>query len=165
VITPGSANRHAAAFFRAAIDAAGRLRRRALLVTGYGDHVPHPLPTHAHHATFAPFSTLFPGVAAVVHHGGIGTCAQGLAAGVPQLVMPMGFDQPDNAARLVRLGVGHVIRPAQFTAPAVAAALDRLLSSAAVADRCAQWRREICASEAAARTCDLIEAQFRGAAD
>ena len=56
-----------------------------------------------------PFSSVFPLCAAVVHHGGIGTCAQALAAGVPQLTMPLAFDQPDNATRLSRLGVARWI--------------------------------------------------------
>jgi UDP:flavonoid glycosyltransferase YjiC (YdhE family) len=42
----------------------------------------------------------------MVHHGGIGTLSQCLAAGIPQLVAYMSLDQPDNAARIERLGVG-----------------------------------------------------------
>jgi rhamnosyltransferase subunit B len=43
------------------------------------------------------YSALFPHVAAVVHQGGMGTTAQVLRAGKPMLVVPHGFDQPDNA--------------------------------------------------------------------
>jgi rhamnosyltransferase subunit B len=50
---------------------------------------------------------LLPQVAALVHHGGIGTTAAALAAGIPQLIAPFAFDQFDNAARTVRLGVGQ----------------------------------------------------------
>ena len=68
-----------------------------------------------------------------MHHGGIGTCAQGLAAGIPQLVMPMGFDQPDNAARLVTLGVGSWLAPGKFIGERVARKLSRLLADESVA--------------------------------
>ena len=47
------------------------------------------------HFDYTPLSHVLPGAAALVHHGGIGTAAQGLASGRPQLVMPMTFDQPD----------------------------------------------------------------------
>src|SRR5205823_3036987 len=70
VFTPGSANRHAAPFFRAAIEATAGIGRRALLVTSYREHLPASLPGHAHHVAYASFATLFPRAAAVVHHGG-----------------------------------------------------------------------------------------------
>src|SRR5260221_5736149 len=48
---------------------------------------------------FAPFSEVFPACAAVIHHGGIGTIAQCLRAGVPSLVVPGGVDQPRKEPR------------------------------------------------------------------
>ncbi len=99
LFTPGTANQAAAHFFRAALDATQRLGRRALLLTRYSGHLP-VLPPSAHHEPFVPLSHVLPRCAALVSHAGIGTLAQGLAAGVPQLTMPMGFDQPDNATRL-----------------------------------------------------------------
>ncbi|WP_394698486.1 glycosyltransferase [uncultured Desulfobacter sp.] len=42
------------------------------------------MPENIHYCEYAPFSRLFPKAAAVVHHGGIGTCAQALKAGIPQ---------------------------------------------------------------------------------
>jgi UDP:flavonoid glycosyltransferase YjiC (YdhE family) len=161
VFTPGSANRHASQFFRAAIDATARIGRRALLVTSYSDHLPPSLPEHAHHVTYASFATLFPQAAAVVHHGGIGTSAQALAAGVPQLVMPMGFDQPDNAVRLRALGVAETILPGRFTAPRVASALERLLTADDVSAACRRCRERFDGAKAVERVCDLIEEQHR----
>jgi len=96
----------------------------------------YPLPPHALHAAYAPFSRVLPRAAAVVHHGGIGTCAQGLAAGIPQLLMPMAFDQPDNAMRLRRLGVGDWVVPRRFTASRVARSLEQLLADETVAGAC-----------------------------
>jgi rhamnosyltransferase subunit B len=162
VFTPGSANRHAAQFFRAGIDATARLGRRALLVTGHREQLPASLPDFAFHASYASFATLFPRALAVVHHGGIGTTAQGLAAGVPQLLMPMGFDQPDNAMRAVRLGVARALAPRHFTADRVAAALGQLVSSDEVAAACRRWRERIDSQQALACTCDLLEEQFAG---
>jgi UDP:flavonoid glycosyltransferase YjiC (YdhE family) len=157
VFTPGSANQNAAAFFRAAVQAASRLNRRALLLTRFTEHLP-PLPPTVHHESYAPLSRLLPRTAALVHHGGIGTLAQALAAGVPQLTMPMGFDQPDNTTRLLRLGVARWISPAQFSGERVAPLLDALLTDPAVASSCAKYAALLKDSSAPARTCDLLEA-------
>jgi len=154
--TPGSANQNAAAFFRAAVDACGRINRRALLLTRFAEHVP-ALPPTAHHEAYAPLSRLLPRCAALVHHGGIGTLAQALGAGVPQLTMPMGFDQPDNTARLVRLGVAGWVTPAQFTGERVATELQRLLTDPRVATACTRWAGELRDGSAIERTCDLLE--------
>lgn len=56
-----------------------------------------------------PFSHLFARAAMVVHHGGIGTCAQALACGVPQVISPYTFDQPDNAFLLWQLGISNSV--------------------------------------------------------
>jgi UDP:flavonoid glycosyltransferase YjiC (YdhE family) len=58
-----------------------------------------------------PLGQVLPRALALVSHGGIGTVSQALAAGIPQLVMPLGFDQFDNAARLERLGVAATLPP------------------------------------------------------
>lgn len=60
----------------------------------------------------APFDKLFPRCSLVVHHGGSGTTATALAAGVPQLVTPIATDQPYFARRMHELGVG--LRPVPF---------------------------------------------------
>ena len=66
--------------------------------------LPKTLPDTIHILEQAPFTALFPRASAIVHHGGSGTLAAALRAGVPQLVLPQYFDQPDNAVRIVKLG-------------------------------------------------------------
>ena len=161
VFTPGSANQNAAAFFRGAVDAASRLNRRALLLTRYTEHLPS-LPPTVHHEGYAPLSHLLPRSAALVHHGGIGTLAQALAAGVPQLTMPMGFDQPDNTTRLLRLGVAKWVAPARFSGDTVAPLLNSLLTDPAVASSCAKYAALLKDGSALARTCDLLGATRSG---
>jgi UDP:flavonoid glycosyltransferase YjiC (YdhE family) len=129
LFTPGSAMMHGEAFFKTAVAAARRLGMRALLATRYPDQLPKDLPPGVMHVPFAPFGTLFPRCAAVVHHGGIGTLSQALAAGVPQLIMPMAHDQPDNARRVRNLGVGLSIAPWRFKEKRVAEALKRLTTA------------------------------------
>ena len=134
--TPGSANQHGHTFFQAAVDACARLGQRGVLLTRHPEQVPTGLPDGVRHVAYAPFSQLLPQVSALVHHGGIGTSAQGMAAGVPQLVMPLGHDQFDNAARMGRLGVARTLVPRHFRGPAVASALKTLMDAPEVAASC-----------------------------
>ena len=93
-----------------ALAAAAALNQRALLITPYADQLPTPLPPHAHAVSYAPFDALLPRLAALVHHGGIGSTAEALRAGIPQLVVALAFDQFDNAARLATLGAGLAMK-------------------------------------------------------
>ncbi|HCN31090.1 MAG TPA: glycosyl transferase [Verrucomicrobiales bacterium] len=127
VFTPGSANIQARRFFEAALEAVTRAGCRAVFVTRTLAQVPARLPPSVLAVEYAPFSTLLRHAAAFVHHGGIGTLSQGFAAGLPQVVMPMAHDQPDNAHRLTRLGAGLSLPPRRFTPARVAAALDECL--------------------------------------
>jgi len=156
-LTPGSANRHGKEFFAAGLAAADKLGRAALCLTGFPEQLPHPLPDFAFHARYAPFSRVFPRCCAVAHHGGIGTLGQGLAAGIPQLIMPLGFDQPDNAARLQRLGVGDWLVPARFQAVAVAEKLEGLIASVDVRQACDRYRDALAGGDAIGKACDLLE--------
>jgi UDP:flavonoid glycosyltransferase YjiC (YdhE family) len=106
------------------------------LLTKYGDQLPRQLPPQVAHFGFVPLSKLLPHTAALVHHGGIGTCAQGLAAGVPHVVQPMSYDQFDNSRRLVRLGVAREVSVRNFRGRIVADALAPLLDSQSVAATC-----------------------------
>ncbi len=157
IFTPGSANRQAAKFFDVAVGAAARLGRRALLVTSYPEQLPARLPQHAKHVAYVPFSAVLHRCAAIVHHGGIGTSAQGLAAGIPQLAMAMGFDQPDNAMRLARLGVGAYLAPRRFSAARVADILRGLLESSEIAANCRRYREATASLDAVSAASDVLE--------
>ncbi len=156
VFTPGSAMRFGQAFFDTAVDACALIGRRALLLTRHDDQIPSNLPRHALHAPYAPFSTLLPRCAAIAHHGGIGTTSQGLRAGIPQLVMPLSHDQPDNAHRLERLGVGATVGPRQFRRKRVAGVLKHLLEDSATAKSCRMIAARFPANSLI-QTCDVLE--------
>lgn len=128
VFTPGSANVQASRFFAVAAKAVQQLGCRAVFVTREPKQVPPNLPANIFTVDYAPFSTLLKHASVFVHHGGIGTMSQAFAAGVPQLIMPMAHDQPDNANRVERLGAGIGISVQRFKPKRVAQALQRLLS-------------------------------------
>jgi rhamnosyltransferase subunit B len=155
--TPGSAMWHARGFFDAAVEACRILGRRGVLLTRHKDHVPTALPPGVIHVDFAPFSELLPRCAALVHHGGVGTLSQGLAAGVPHLVTPMAHDQPDNAERLERLGVARWVWWNKLTGKRAAAQLKELLESPAVAEACSDVKRKLENARALEDTAQLLE--------
>ena len=124
----GSAMRAGRPYFEAAVEACTTLGIRGILLAKGGDQIPPSLPANVIHAEYAPFSEVFPLAACVVHHGGIGTSAQAMQAGVPQLVMPLAFDQADNAARMKRLGVVKTLFPKRFTGKNVAKVLNAILN-------------------------------------
>ena len=157
VITPGTAMKQAERFFQAALEACQRIGRRALLLSRFPEQAPSPLPDAAACFEYAPFSELLPRSAALIYHGGIGTAAQALRAGIPHLVSPFSYDQPDNARRLERLGVGDTVFPRFFTPRRVARKLQALLESENVKRNCAELARRMEGGRAIAETCRLIE--------
>jgi rhamnosyltransferase subunit B len=157
VFTPGSANVFGHAFFAAAADACRRLGRPGLLLTRFPEQVPGTLPAGVRHCDFLPFRWLLRRATALVHHGGIGSASQALAAGIPQVIMPLAFDQFDNAARIERLGVGGSLVPRRFTGPAVARVLDDLLGDAGVHGRCAAVATQLAGDEGLVQAADAIE--------
>jgi UDP:flavonoid glycosyltransferase YjiC (YdhE family) len=82
------------------------------------------------HFEYVPLSAVLAKTAVLVHHGGIGTMAHGFRAGVPQLITPIFFDQPANAARLAQLGAGETIRPRHYSVDNAACAFRPALNLA-----------------------------------
>ncbi len=157
VFTPGSAMQHGKAFFEAAAKACQTLGQRGILLTRFREHLPERIPDRLIHAEWLPLGKVLPRTALMVHHGGIGTTAQVLRAGIPHLVMPLAHDQPDNANILRRLGVGARLDPARFTADRVAEHLRDLLNDPAVRANCARYARKVDFSRSLQRAGDLLE--------
>ena len=146
------------AFFRHSAEAARRLERRAVLLVGPDpENIPQSDAELAI-VSYAPFSELFPRAAAVVHQGGIGTTAQVLRAGRPMVIVPFSHDQPDNAARMVRLGVARTIRRGDYSATTAAAALESLLSDPSYSKNAMEAAVRLREEDGAARAADVIEA-------
>ena len=104
LFTFGSGMMHARGLLESAQKICAELGAQGLILNRFLDL--KNLPPHMMQAAFLPFREIFPHCAAIVHHGGIGTTAEALAAGAPQLIIPLGFDQLDNGARVAKLGAG-----------------------------------------------------------
>ena len=160
VFSPGSANAQADEFFRVAAEVCRGRNWPGVFATKYPGQLPDPLPPHVQHVDFVPFSQLLSRASALVHHGGIGTSAQALAAGIPQLIMPMAYDQLDNAHRLQNLGVGQFLKRQNFTADRVASALEHLLASSEVSDHCQDLASQCDGQASLDAACEALERLF-----
>ncbi|HOW69920.1 MAG TPA: glycosyltransferase [Phycisphaerae bacterium] len=157
VFTPGSPIQNWDWFFDASVKACVASGRRGILLTRDRTQVPRSLPATVQHFDYVPFSFILGKSAALVHHAGIGTLAQGLAAGIPQLVMPFTNDQPDNAARLLSLGVALAIKPGDYHGTVVARCLNKLLGVKSVADACRDAAVRLESANPLSATCEIIE--------
>ncbi|SIT14584.1 glycosyltransferase [Insolitispirillum peregrinum] len=95
-------------FYAVSASIARQLGQRAVLVYGqHADQIKDICPGDDILAIpYVAYDKLFAGASVIVHQGGIGTLAQGMRARRPMLVVPFGFDQPDNGLRIQRLGLG-----------------------------------------------------------
>jgi UDP:flavonoid glycosyltransferase YjiC (YdhE family) len=157
VFTLGSSAVHdPRGFFEASAEAAKLLGKRAVLLMG--DNPPlSGLSKDLIAWPYAPFSEFFPRAAVVVHQGGSGTTAQALRAGRPALIMPCGFDQPDNAARVRRIGAGLTLSRERYSAKTAARALGKLLNDPAYSASAAHIGARFRAEDGVGLACDAIE--------
>ncbi len=147
-------------FYQESIQAAKHLNRRAVLFIGKNTP-PENLSEDILAVSYAPYSQIFPHACAIVHQGGIGTTAQALRAGRPTLVMPYSHDQPDNAARVERLGTSRTISRKQYSASTTAKELRELLDNPSYAAKATEIKRIIQLENGVCVACDEIEKQLR----
>ncbi|WP_213452006.1 glycosyltransferase [Rhizomonospora bruguierae] len=129
-------------FYPVALDAVARTGRAGLVVTPDRAVLPDRLPAGLHWYPRLPFPAIFPRVAAVLHHGGIGTAVRALRSATPQVIMAYGADRPDNAERLAAHGLARWTAEHEWSAPAVAAQLDGALADRGYRDRATRYTGE-----------------------
>jgi len=129
---------------RVVVDALGQAGQRGILLGGWANLGAGDLPPSILRIADAPHDWLFPRVAAVVHHGGAGTTAAGLRAGVPSIVVPFFADQPFWGRRVAELGVGPAPVPRKrLTAERLAAAIRQAVGETEIGRRAAELGRLI----------------------
>ena len=156
VFTLGSAAVQIAGdFYTESLAAVQKLGCRAVFLVG---DLKLETPSNVIAADYAPYSQLFPHAKAVVHQGGVGTIAQVLRAGVPMLVVPFSYDQPDNAARVVRLGVGRTIARKKYRQDTAIKELQLLLKDPQYKTKASEIAQIIRTENGVETACNEIEA-------
>jgi rhamnosyltransferase subunit B len=159
VFAAGSAGQTASPFFQAAISASSGQRWRAVLLTGEGGGWSGTqLQGNVFRYNYVPMSQLLPLSSLVVHHGGLGTTSLALSAAVPQIVIPFGHDQFDNAARIEQLGVGRRIPKSGNLALRLRSMIERMLRDPSWSARCRVLAPMAAIQGSLANVCEQIEA-------
>ena len=146
-----------AAYYQTSIESILACGARALMINAPESVISPERCEDVLHLPFVPFSEVFPMCAAVIHHGGIGTIAQCLRAGVPSLVVPGGMDQPFNAAQVARYQAGVCIPRTQYTTRRAGQALKSLFSSPTYQKRVREIQTQILLEDGVATCCTEVE--------
>ncbi len=158
-------NRNPEEVTQMALEALAMSGQRGVLASGWGGMSQADVPDSVHMITAAPHSWLFPQMAAVVYHGGVGTTAAGLRAGVPSVIVPFFGDQPFWARRVVELGVGPdpVLRK-HLTAERLADRIRVAVTDATMRRRAADIGQAIRAEDGVGDAVAIIQAWIAGQA-
>jgi rhamnosyltransferase subunit B len=141
VFTHGTGNTQSRAYFGHARAAVELLGLRAIFLTPHREQLPPDLPPSILWQDYVPLSRLLPRAMVLIHHGGIGTTAEALRAGTPQLVVPLAHDQFDNAARVAALGVAFRATASRLDGVRLARALEQLLGDRELVAHCRRISR------------------------
>jgi UDP:flavonoid glycosyltransferase YjiC (YdhE family) len=139
-------------------DAVKQTGQRAILFSGWAGIGSSHLPKNVFLLKYAPHSWLFPRVAAVVHHGGAGTTAASLRAGVPSVVVPIMSDQPFWGRRIYELGAGTKPIPrAALTVDNLAAAILENMANHTLRENAMKLGNKIASEEGAGNAVQVIQ--------
>jgi sterol 3beta-glucosyltransferase len=140
------------------VDALRQTGQRGIIAQGWAGLHASDLPGSIYQLTSAPHSWLFPRVAGVVHHGGAGTTAAGLRAGVPSFLIPHFADQPYWARRVNELGVGPMpVSRNKLTVQALAHGIEQMVNDNEMRARAAVLGQKIRAEDGVAKAVSLID--------
>jgi UDP:flavonoid glycosyltransferase YjiC (YdhE family) len=141
-----------------ALDMAGQ---RGVLLSGWGGLAEAELPQSIFMVDSVPHDWLFPRMSAVVHHGGAGTTAAGLRAGVPSILIPFFGDQPYWGHHIYRLGVGpKPIRRNKLDAPRLAKAIREAVTSQEMRQKAVELGRKIRSEDGVGTAVSLFNNYF-----
>ncbi len=135
-----------------------RTKQRALLSAGWRNIGERKLPKNVLLIGNVPHEWLFRQVKAVSHHGGAGTTAAGIRAGVPSVIVPFGGDQPFWGDRVYKLGIGtKPIWCKKLTADNYSEALNTAISDEAMQRRAAEYGKKLRDEDGVANAVSIIE--------
>lgn len=163
VFTPGTGFGQPQRFFEAAAQCCAELGRPGIFLSPFLDGSRAQLGDHIAHFAHVELAQLLPHVSLLVHHGGMGTTARALQAGVPQLISPVGFDQPDNGHRVELLGAGRVVPRETLSGRTLAAAASALLGDPGVPERLARYQAALSPALGVQRAAEYLERVAREA--
>jgi UDP:flavonoid glycosyltransferase YjiC (YdhE family) len=146
---------------RRVLDAVKNLDDPVVLMSGWAGLGQMELPSHVRVAGYVPHAWLFSRARCVVHHGGAGTTAAALRAGIPQTIVWHLGDQPMWGQRVERLGVGPRARNhAKADAAYLRASIERMLRDEAMRERARALGAQVAGEDGLGRARRAVEALF-----
>jgi sterol 3beta-glucosyltransferase len=143
------------------LKALARSKQRGILLTGWGGLSNVDLPDTVFQIDSVPHDWLFPQMAAVVHHGGSGTTAASLRAGIPTIIIPFFGDQPFWGQRIFELGAGPRPLPRKrLSVERLAAAIHTATNDEVMRARAAALSRCIQAENGIVQAVDVLHRQL-----
>jgi UDP:flavonoid glycosyltransferase YjiC (YdhE family) len=143
------------------LEALANTGQRGLLLTGWGGLRLESIPDNVFVLEAAPHSWLFPRTAAVVHHGGAGTTAEGLRAGVPSIIVPFILDQPFWGARVHAAGLGpKPISRKNLAADNLAEAIKTAVTDTQMRKRARDFGKEVRAENSITSAVSVVRRYF-----
>jgi UDP:flavonoid glycosyltransferase YjiC (YdhE family) len=140
------------------LQALAQTQQRAIMLSGWGGLHKANLPDTVFMVDSVPHSWLFPRVGAVVHHGGAGTTAAGLRAGIPSIIIPFFGDQLFWGQRVAELGVGpEPIPRKKLTVERLAKAIQKALTDKTMRQRATNLGSKIQAEDGIAGVVTVIQ--------
>jgi sterol 3beta-glucosyltransferase len=140
------------------LEAVAHSGQRAILLSGWQGMRQETLPDSVFMIRSVPHAWLFPRMVANVHHGGAGTTAAALRAGVPSLVVPFFGDQPFWGKRIAELGVGPSALPRKkLTSDKLAEAIHQMVIDQAMRQRASDLADTIQAEDGIGRAVAIIQ--------
>ncbi len=134
----------------------GRTRHRFIVSKG-PQHAEYDLAPNMWGAEFLPQTSIVPQVDLVITHGGNNTTTEAMHFGKPMILLPLFWDQYDNAQRVDERGFGVRLPTYAFTDEQMHGAIERLLADTALRDRMAEVSARVRAADGAGHAADLIE--------
>lgn len=157
IFAPGTAGPSRDDYFYEAVKICQQLNCHGLLLTRSLHLVPPELPDTVRHYEYVQMQVVLKHAAALIHHGGIGTIGRALLEGVPQFIVPKAFNQPDDARRIQRIGVGDSIEPDDFSAQNVAGRLRQLIESQELKQKCRYYSEKLAQLNGTELACNELE--------
>ncbi|MDJ0708474.1 MAG: glycosyltransferase [Leptolyngbyaceae cyanobacterium MO_188.B28] len=137
-------------------------QQRAVICSGWGNIGKANLPPSIYMIDEVPHDWLFPRVAAAIHHGGAGTTAATLKAGIPSIVVPFFADQPSWGRRLEQLGVSPATHPQKgLTCDQLTSSIQAIVDNASFREQAQQLRTKLQAEDGVAQAISIIESYLK----
>jgi len=156
IITGGTTKMVNPKFYPMSSQACGLIDRPTILLGRYPELVPDNLPTNVVWCSYLPLQYILPKCAAIIHHGGIGTSAEALKSGIPQLILPFFGDGLYNGKQLKKIGVADCLPVIKWTPEIIKDSIQKLLLDGSK-KQCLQYAKEIKQGDSISAACNMIE--------